>query len=90
MGNPSLRLSEVLWIELLFLLVFFYSMVFWDFLNFFVEYILSIHFINVLRFYRCIRYLVFHKVFLSFIMAVIDYTYITSVGEYDKSIRLLL
>ena len=36
--------------------------------------ILSINFINVLSFYRCIRYLVFPALFPSMSMVVIDYT----------------
>ena len=40
-------------------------------------------------FRRCICYLVFHMLFPSISMAVIDYTCITSVSEYSKSIRLL-
>ena len=50
----------------------------------------SFHFINVLSYWRCIRYLVFHRLFPSIGMADIDYTCIKSVSEYSKSIRLLL
>ena len=49
----------------------------------------SNYFINVLSFCRCICYLVFHMLFPSISMAVIEYTCITSVSEYSKSIRLL-
>ena len=49
----------------------------------------SINF-NVLSNYRCIRYLVFPAFFSSISMVFIDYTCITSVTEYSKSIRLLL
>ena len=52
--------------------------------------IFSINFINVLSYYRCIRYLVFPALFPSIIMLSIDYTCITSLTEYSKSIRLLL
>ena len=52
--------------------------------------IFSINFINVLNNYRCIRYLVFPALFPSISMEFIDYTCITSVTEYSKSIRLLL
>ena len=52
--------------------------------------IFSIDFINVLSNYRCIRYLVFPALFPSISMVFIDYTCITSVTEYSKSIRLLL
>ena len=51
--------------------------------------IVAFFFINVLSFCRCICYLVFHMVFPSISMAVIDYTCITSVSEYSKSIRQL-
>ena len=51
---------------------------------------ISINFINDLSNYRCIRYLVFPALFLSISMVFIDYTCITSVTEYSKSIRLLL
>ena len=50
----------------------------------------SINFINVLSNYRCIRYLVFPALFMSINMVFIDFTCITSVTEYRKSIRLLL
>ena len=52
--------------------------------------IFSINFINVLSNYRCIRYLVFPALFPTISMVFIDYTCITSVTEYSKSIRLLL
>ena len=52
--------------------------------------IFSINFINVLSNYRCIRYLVIPALFPCINMVFIDYTYITSVTEYSKSIRLLL
>ena len=52
--------------------------------------IFSINFINVLSDYCCIRYSVFPASFPSIIMVFIDYTCITSVTEYSKSIRLLL
>ena len=52
--------------------------------------IFSINFINVLSNYRYIRYLVFPALFLSISMVFIDYTCITSVIEYSKSIRLLI
>ena len=52
--------------------------------------IFSINFINVLSNYRCIRYLVFPALFQSISMVFIDYSCITSVTEYSKSIRLLL
>ena len=52
--------------------------------------IFSINFINVLSNYRCIRYLVFTALFPSISMVFIDYTCITSVTEYSKSIRLQL
>ena len=45
---------------------------------------------NVLSNYRSIRYLVFPALFLSISMVFIDYTCITSITEYSKSIRLLL
>ena len=51
--------------------------------------IFSINFINVLSYYRCIRYLVFPAVFISISMVFIDLTCITSVTEYSKAIRLL-
>ena len=50
--------------------------------------IFSIHFINVLSYYGCIRYLVFLALFLSISMVFIDYTCITSVTECSKSVRL--
>ena len=53
-------------------------------------YILGINFINVLSYYPCIRDLVFPALFPSISMVFIDYTCITSVKEYSKSIRLLL
>ena len=43
--------------------------------------IFSINYINVLSYYRCIRYLVFPALFLSISMVVIDYTCITSVTD---------
>ena len=52
--------------------------------------IIGISFINVLSYYRCIRYLVFPALFPSISMVFIDCTCITSVTEYSKSIRLLL
>ena len=52
--------------------------------------IFSINFINVLSNYRCIRYLVCPVLFPGISMVFIDYTCITSVTEYSKSIRLLL
>ena len=52
--------------------------------------ILSINLINVLSYYRCIRYLTLPVVFPSISMAFIDYTCMPSVTEYSKSIRLLL
>ena len=52
--------------------------------------IFSINFIYVLSNYCCIRYLVFLALFASISMVFIDYTCITSVTEYSKSIRLLL
>ena len=52
--------------------------------------ILSIYFINVLSYYQCIHYLVFPALFMSLSMVFIDFTCITSVTEYSKSIRLLL
>ena len=47
------------------------------------------YFINVLSVCCGICYLVFHMLFPSISMAVFDYTYITSINEYSKSIRLL-
>ena len=52
--------------------------------------IFSINFINVLSYYHRIRYLEFTALFPSVSMVFIDYTCITSVTEYSKSIRLLL
>ena len=52
--------------------------------------IFRINFINILSYYRYIRYLVFPALFLSIGMVFIEYTCITSVTEYSKSIRLLL
>ena len=52
--------------------------------------IFSFNFINVMSFYRCIRYLVFPMLFQSISMVFIDYTCITSVTEFSKSVRLLL
>ena len=49
----------------------------------------SIYFINVIIFGRCICDLVFHMLFPSISMTVIDYTCITCVSEYSKSKRLL-
>ena len=51
--------------------------------------IFSINFINVLSYYRCIRYLVFPALFPNFSMVIIDFTSITSVTEYSKSLWLL-
>ena len=51
---------------------------------------LELLFINILSYNRCIRYLVFPALFPSISMGFIDYTCITSVTEYSKSIRLLL
>ena len=48
--------------------------------------ITSINFINDLSYYRCIRYLVFPKLFPSISMVFTDYTCITSVTEYSKSV----
>ena len=45
--------------------------------------IFSINFINVLSYYRCIRYLEFHALFPSISMVFIDNTCITSVTEYS-------
>ena len=47
--------------------------------------IFSINFINVLSYYRCMRYLVFPALFLSINMLFIDYTCITYVTEYSKT-----
>ena len=52
--------------------------------------ILSVHFINVLSNYRCIRFLVFPALFPSISMVIIDYMCITSITECRKYIRLLL
>ena len=52
--------------------------------------IFRINFINVLSYYRCIRYLVFPALFPSISMIFIDYTCITSVTEYSKSVKLQL
>ena len=52
--------------------------------------IFSINFINVLSYYRCIRYLVFPALFISISMVFIDFTFLTSVTKYSKFIRLLL
>ena len=52
--------------------------------------ILCINFINILSYYRYIRYIVFPALFPSVGMVFIEYTCITSVTEYSKSIRLLL
>ena len=54
------------------------------------SHIFSIDFINVLSNYCCIRYLVFPALFPSISIVFNDYTCITSVTEYSKSIRLLL
>ena len=45
--------------------------------------IFSINLINVLSYYRCIRYLVFPELFPCISMVFIDYTHITSVTEYS-------
>ena len=52
--------------------------------------IFCINFINILSYYRYISYLVFPALFPSIGMVFIEYTCITSVTEYSKSIRLLL
>ena len=52
--------------------------------------IFSVNFIYVLSNYRCICYLVFPALFPSISMVFIDFTCITSVTEYSKSIRVLL
>ena len=52
--------------------------------------ILSMSLINVLSYYCCKRYLVYPALFPSISMVVIDYTCITPVTEYSKSVRLLL
>ena len=51
--------------------------------------LVSINFINVLSYYCCIRYWVFPALFPSISMVFIGYTCLTSVTEYNKSIRLL-
>ena len=51
--------------------------------------IFSINFINILNYYRCIRYLVFPVLFPSITMVFNDYTCIKFVTEYSESIRLL-
>ena len=45
--------------------------------------IFSINFINVLSYYRCIRYLGFLALFQSISMVFIDYMCISSVTEYS-------
>ena len=52
--------------------------------------IFSIDFINLLSYYRCIRYLVFPALFQSISMVFIDYKCITSVTEYSKSVWLVI
>ena len=52
--------------------------------------IFCINFINILSYYRYIRYLVFPALFPSIGMVFIEYTCIKSVTEHSKSIRLLL
>ena len=52
--------------------------------------IFRFNFVNILSYYRYIRYLVFPALFLSIGMVFIEYMCITSVTEYSKSIRLLL
>ena len=52
--------------------------------------IFRINFVNILSYYRYIRYLVFPVLFPSISLAFFEYTCITSVTEYSKSIRLLL
>ena len=49
----------------------------------------SINFMNVLSYYRCIRYLLFPALYMSISMVSIDYMCITSVTEYSKYIWLL-
>ena len=49
----------------------------------------SNNFINILSCYICIRYLEFPALFMSISMVFIDFTCITSVTEYSKSIRLI-
>ena len=51
--------------------------------------IYSINFINVLIYNRRIRYLVFSALLPSITMVFIDYTCITFVTEYSKSVKLL-
>ena len=51
--------------------------------------IFSTNFINVLSYYRCIRYLVFPALLMSFSMVFIDLICFTSVTENSNSIRLL-
>ena len=43
-----------------------------------------------MSYYRCIRYLAFPALFSSISIVVIDYTCISSVTEYNKSVRLIL
>ena len=43
--------------------------------------IFSMNFLNVLSYYRCIRYLVFPALFPSISMVFIDYTCITSLTD---------
>ena len=50
----------------------------------------SINFINILSYYRCLRYLVLPALFPSISMVFNDYTCIKSVTEFCKYIRLLL
>ena len=52
--------------------------------------IFGINFINVLSYYRFLRYFVFPALFPSISMVFIDYACFTSVTEYSKSVRLLL
>ena len=52
--------------------------------------IFSNNFINILSYYRFMRYLVFPALLPSISMVFNDNTCITSVTEYSKSIRLLL
>ena len=51
--------------------------------------IFSINFINILSYYRCIRYLEFPALFPSISMVFNDYTCTKSVTDYSKSLRLL-
>ena len=53
-------------------------------------YIFSIYVINILSYYRCIRYLMFPALFPSISMVFNDYLCISFVTEYSKSIQLLL